>query len=67
VVLRTPADVRRVVQRITSSAFQEGEELAYAGKISQLMTCWLKAWELEKVSDFDARLAALEQVREGRP
>ncbi len=35
VTLREPKDVRRVVQRITSKAFQESKELEYAGRIAQ--------------------------------
>jgi hypothetical protein len=46
VTLREPKDVRRVCQRIVSKAFQQGEELQYSGRISQLMGCWMKAWEL---------------------
>jgi hypothetical protein len=42
VTLREPKDVRRVVQRITSKAFQENKELEYAGRIAQLMGCWMK-------------------------
>jgi hypothetical protein len=60
VTLRTPGDVRRVIQRITSKAFKDGSELENAGKISQLMACWLKAWELEKIGDIEARVTALE-------
>lgn len=63
VTLREPKDVRRVVQRITSKAFQEGKELEHAGKISQLLGCWLKAWEIEKLADIEARLTALEQAQ----
>ena len=44
VTLREPKDVRRVCQRIVSKAFQQGEELQYSGRISQLMGCWMKAW-----------------------
>ncbi len=64
VTLREPKDVRRVVQRITSKAFQEESELDHAGKIAQLMGCWLKAWELDKLSDIERRLSALEQAKE---
>jgi hypothetical protein len=60
VTLRTPGDVRRLIQRICSRAFQEEAELEHAGRISQLLGNWLKAWELEKVSDIEARLTALE-------
>jgi hypothetical protein len=63
VTLREPKDVRRVCQRIVSKAFQQGEELQYSGRISQLMGCWMKAWELDKLSDIEARLTALEQAK----
>jgi hypothetical protein len=63
VTLREPRDVRRVVQRITSKAFQEGTELTHAGRISQLMNCWLKAFELERLADIEKRLAILEQAQ----
>lgn len=64
VTLREPKDVRRVVQRITSKAFQEGAELEYAGRIAQLMGCWMKAWELDKLADIERRLEALENAKE---
>ena len=64
VTLREPKDVRRVCQRIVSKAFQQGEELAYSGRISQLMGCWLRAFELERLADIERRLAVLEQAQE---
>jgi hypothetical protein len=64
--LRTPEDVRRVIQRITSTAFQEGSELEHAGKISQLLGCWLKAFELDKLSEIEKRLKQLEETQEQR-
>lgn len=60
VVLRSPEDVRRLVQRIASRAFVENSELEHAGRISQLLSNWLKAWELDKISDIEKRLDALE-------
>ena len=60
VTLRELKDVRRVCQRIVSKAFQEGEELQYSGRIAQLMACWMKAWELDKLADIETRLTALE-------
>ena len=64
VALREPKDVRRVCQRIVSKAFQQGEELQYSGRISQLMGCWMKAWELDKLADIERRLEALENAKE---
>jgi hypothetical protein len=63
VTLREPKDVRRVVQRIISTAFQENSELENAGRISQLLGNWLKAWELDKLSDIEKRLSILEQQK----
>jgi len=65
VTLREPKDVRRVCQRITSKAFQDGLELEYSGRIAQLMGVWLKAFELEKLADIERRLSALEEERRG--
>jgi hypothetical protein len=62
VTLREPKDVRRVCQRIVSKAFQQGEELQYSGRIAQLMGCWMKAWELDKIADIDKRLKAVEET-----
>jgi len=66
VTLREPKDVRRVCQRITSTAFQEGRELEYSGRIAQLMGVWLKAFELEKLADIERRLSALEEAKDER-
>jgi hypothetical protein len=64
ITLNTPEDARRIIRRIVDRAFAEGQELESAGRISQLMGCWLKAWELQQVSDIEARLTALEAARE---
>jgi hypothetical protein len=50
-----------LIRRIVDKAFDEGSELENAGRISQLLTNWLRAWELEKVSDLELRLQAVEQ------
>jgi hypothetical protein len=67
VTLRTPADVRRLVQRLASSAFQEGTELENAGRISQLLSNWLAAWRLEKEDGewqaIQERLALIERAQ----
>ena len=62
VVLRTPSDVRKVVQRITSEAFRQGKELEAAGRLGTLLAVWLKAFEVEKLADIEARLTSLEKV-----
>ena len=62
--LKTPLDARRIVRRVIDRAFEEGSELEHAGKISQLLGCWLKAWELDSLSDIEQRLAVLEKAKE---
>ena len=61
ITLNTPEDARRIVRRIIDKAFEEKTELEHAGRISQLLSNWLKAWELDKISDIEARLDALEK------
>ena len=60
ITLNTPEDARRIVRRIIDKAFEEKTELENAGRISQLLGNWLKAWELDKISDIEKRLAELE-------
>jgi hypothetical protein len=65
VTLRTPEDCRRLVQRICSRAFQENSELEHAGRISQLLSNWLKAYELsmelEDLRKLKEEVAALKE------
>ena len=60
ITLKTPEDARRLIRRILDRAFEEGSELENAGRISQLLANWLKAWELDKISDIEKRLTDLE-------
>lgn len=60
VSLKTPADVRRIAQRVLSDIFREQSQIEHAGKLNQLLLTWLKAWELEKLSDVEKRLQAVE-------
>ena len=61
ITLNSPSDACRIIRRVVDKAFATGTELEHAGRLSQLMTCWLKAWELDKISDIEARLSALEK------
>ena len=61
ITLNSPQDARRLIRRVIDRAFEEGSELEHAGRISQLLANWLKAWELEKVSDIERRLEVLEK------
>jgi hypothetical protein len=61
ITLKTPEDARRLIRRILDRAFEDGSELEHAGRISQLLGNWLKAWELDKISDIEKRLGALEK------
>ena len=64
ITLKSPQDARRLIRRIVDRAFEEGTELENAGRISQLLANWLKAWELDKVSDIEKRLEVLEKQKE---
>lgn len=61
VSLKTPEDVRRIATRIISDVFRDKVQIEHAGKVNNLLITWLKAWELDKISDIEKRLTALEE------
>lgn len=61
VTLKTPADVRRIATKVISDIFRDKSQIEHAGKVNNLLVTWLKAWELEKLSDVEKRLVALEE------
>jgi hypothetical protein len=61
--LQTPVDVRRAVQRISNKIFREGSEVENAGRLAQLYNVFLKSWELDKLSDIEKRLTAVEEAQ----
>ena len=63
ITLNSPQDARRLIRRIMDRAFEEGSELENAGRISQLLGNWLRAWELDKISDIEKRLEILETAK----
>jgi hypothetical protein len=64
--LKEPIDACRLIRRIVDKAFATQQELEYSGRLAQLLTCWLRAWELERLGDIEKRLTALERDREAR-
>lgn len=64
ITLKSPSDARRLIRRIVDRAFAEGQELEYSGRLAQLLGVWGKFWELEKLSDIESRLKALEEAKE---
>ncbi len=66
ITLNTPEDARRLIRRIVDKAFEEKTELENAGRISQLLSNWLRAWELDKIGDIEKRLEELEKDKENR-
>jgi hypothetical protein len=66
VSIKCPADVRRISQRIVSDIFRDETQIEHAGKVNNLLITWLKAWELDKISDIEMRLAALEVAKAGK-
>lgn len=60
--LKTPEDVRRYVCKVLRTIQESGDEqvIANAGKISQLLGQWIKAYEVQELADIKKRLKALE-------
>lgn len=63
--IKSPEDVKRVARWVISDIFQEDSQIEHAGKVNQLLQTWLRAYEIEKLADIEARLRALEDERRG--
>lgn len=61
--IKSPEDVKRVARWVVSDIFQENSQIEHAGKVNQLLQTWLRAYEIEKLADIEARLRALEDER----
>jgi hypothetical protein len=59
--LNSPQDVRRICRRVINDIFVEGSQIEHAGRLNNLLVTWLRSWELEKLSDVEKRLTALEE------
>jgi hypothetical protein len=63
VTLRTPKDLQRITAQVISDIFRAGQQVEHSGKIFQLGSVWLKAYEVSKLEDIEKRLAALEEAK----
>jgi uncharacterized protein (DUF1330 family) len=64
--LKTPEDVRRYVCRVLRTIQESGDEkvIENAGKISQLLGQWIKAYEVQELADIKKRIKALEEKQQ---
>jgi hypothetical protein len=58
--IKGPKDIRRLSQRVLNAILRTGEEVQHAGKIYNLGILWIKAYEIEKISDLEKRISLLE-------
>lgn len=66
--LRNPTDAQEYVRRLLRNLKMRGPdaEIEYLGRISQILSVWLKCYELNKLEDIEKRLDALEEAKENR-
>ncbi len=64
--LKSPEDVRRYVCRVLRTIQESGDEkvIENAGKISQLLGQWIKAYEVQELADIKKRIKALEEKQQ---
>jgi hypothetical protein len=55
--------VKKITRRVISDIFQENSQIENAAKVNQLLQTWLKAHEMEELSDLETRLAELQKER----
>lgn len=58
--IKTPKDIRRAATRIINEILKSDDLVTHAGRFASAAHVWLKSWELDKMSDIEKRLEALE-------
>ena len=61
--INKPSEVRDLIIQIIEDILENQKTIPQAGTISHMLGVWLKAWELEKASDLEERVKALEKYR----
>jgi hypothetical protein len=63
--LENPKDAQEYIRRLLRNLKEKGPdaEIEYMGRISQILSVWLKSYELNKLSDIEKRLEELENKR----
>ena len=60
--LNDPGDVRNLIKSWLRDVSETGTlPFENGGVVVQLLNTWLKSWELDKISDIEKRLDALEK------
>jgi hypothetical protein len=67
--LENPTDAQEYIRRLLRNLKERGPdaEIEYLGRISQILSVWLKSYELNKLEDIEKRLAVLEQSKAQEP
>lgn len=63
--LQNPTDAQEYIRRLLRNLKERGPdaEIEYLGRISQILSVWLKSYELNKLDDIEKRLSELEKER----
>ena len=66
--LENPKDAQEYIRRLLRNLKERGPdaEIEYLGRISQILSVWLKSYEINKLEDIEKRIAALEADKETR-
>jgi hypothetical protein len=66
--LENPKDAQEYIRRLLRNLKERGPdaEIEYLGRISQILSVWLKSYEINKLEDIEKRIEALEADKEGR-
>ena len=62
--IENPADIRRAASKILNEIIKSDSMVEHAGKFSSVAHVFLKAWELDAVSDIEKRITTLEEAQQ---
>jgi len=63
--LENPKDAQEYIRRLLRNLKERGPdaEIEYLGRISQILSVWLKSYEINKLEDIEKRLEKLESEK----
>jgi len=63
--LENPTDAQEYIRRLLRNLKEKGPdaEIEYLGRISQILSVWLKSYEINKLEDIEKRLSVLEREK----
>ncbi len=59
--LDNPADIRNLIKKFIIEMDEDGFQIPQPGAVAQMLNIWLRCWEIERETETEKRICALEK------